>query len=86
MIIFGFGSYFSILSHAVRLHVEWNTHFNLFGYEISYNEQSNGVSIAVELLKLQVFVSILSNCQDLWFNTADSSLITNPNYVEPDED
>lgn len=75
MILFGFGSYFSLLSHSVRIHVECNTHFGLFGIETNYDESTNGLSITLEILKTQIFLSILSNCQDLWFNIADSSLL-----------
>lgn len=82
MILFGFGTYFSILSHAVRIHIESNTHFSLFGYQLVYDEQSNGISITLEILYTQIFVSILSNCQDLWFNSPDSSTITSPNYID----
>lgn len=75
MILFGFGSYFSILSHSVRFHIECNTHFGLFGFETNYDEATNGFSITIEILKTQIFLSILSNCQDLWFNIADTSML-----------
>lgn len=81
MILFGFGSYFALFSHSVRLHLECNTHFSNFGFDYLYDESTNGVSMTLEVLKVQLYLSISSNIQDLWFNIGTSEAIQNRDSI-----
>ena len=72
MNIAGFGTYFSILGHCVRLHIEANTYYNWFDWRFEYDESLNGIRLITEFLKIQVFIGIGSNVQDVWFFDSSS--------------
>lgn len=73
--IFGFGTYGCILAHQIRFHCECNTEFNLFDWYCEYNESGNQLKVVFELLCVQMYFSVSSNCQDCWFDTSESYFI-----------
>lgn len=70
--IFGFGTYGGILGHYFKFHIECNTFFSWFDYLFEYNEAENGVRIMMELCKIQLFLAISSNIQDVYNYTSTS--------------
>lgn len=85
MNIFGFGAYFSLLGHCVRLHIEANTYYNWFDWQVSYDESLNGIRIMIEFLKIQTFIGIGSNTQDIWFFDSGSYFIRQEHDKMPKE-
>ena len=85
MNIFGFGTYFSLLGHCVRLHIEANTYYNWFDWQMSYDESLNGIRIMIEFLKIQTFIGIGSNTQDIWFFDSGSYFIQQEHNKIPKE-
>lgn len=77
MVFFGFTIGGAILSHSIRFHIEVSSVNKWFNYFLEYDESANGFRIILDLLKIQLYFSILSNCQDFWFN--DSVCMENYN-------
>lgn len=73
--IFGFTFGFCLFGHSIRLHIESNTLYGWFNYNLMYDETSNGITLMFEVCKVQLMFSVLSNCQDFWFNSPDSYFI-----------
>lgn len=85
MNIFGFGTYFNLLGHSIRLHIEANTYFNWFDWQLNYDESLNGARIMIEFLKIQTFIGIGSNVQDTWFFDSSSFFIRQDHDKMPKE-
>lgn len=75
MVIFGATFGCALLSHSLRFHIEMNTYNSWFSGYFEYLEESNGFVLALELCKLQVYISFLSCCQDLFMNTNESFFV-----------
>lgn len=87
MVFFGFTIGGAILSHSIRLHIEASNINKWFNYFIEYDESANGFRIILDLLKIQMYFSILSNCQDFWFNDSVNMENYNSNvYMEGEEE
>ena len=82
MILFGFTFGACLLSHSIRLHIEHNTYNSWFSHSFNYDEDSNGFIALFELCKVQVRLSVLSNTQELWFDTAESYFVMHDHLTE----
>lgn len=83
MLLFGFTIGGALLSHSIRLHVEMNTYNSWFNYLFEYSEETNGIILAFELFKIQLYLSIMSNCQDFWLNTHESYFVQQEHGRQP---
>lgn len=82
MILFGFTFGTCLLSHSIRLHIEHNTYNSWFGHSFNYDEDSNGFILLFELFKIQIRLSVLSNVQDFWFDTAESYFVMHDHLTQ----
>lgn len=82
MILFGFTLGACLLSHSIRLHIEHNTYNSWFNHSFNYDEDSNGFIVLFELCKVQVRLSVLSNAQDFWFDTAESYFVMHDHLTD----
>lgn len=83
MILFGITFGGALLSHSFRFHIECNTYNSWFAHYFEYIEQSNGFVMALELCKIQLYMCVLSSCQDLYMNTSDSFFVRQEHAKDP---
>ena len=89
--LFGFGTYGGILGHYIKFHLECSTLFKWFDWFVEFNEEDNSVRILIEFLKVQIYMAISSNIQDVYNFTHESYFIRQerldemPQYIEQEE-
>lgn len=83
MLLFGFTFGGALLSHSFRFHVEMNTYNSWLNYLFEYSEETNGITLVLELFKIQMYLSIMSNCQDFWLNTHESYFVQQEHGRQP---
>lgn len=82
--LFGFGTYGGVLGHYLKFHIEANTDFNWLSCMAEFSEEENGVRILIELCKVQMFMAISSNIQDVYNYTSSSYFLRQEHAKEPD--
>lgn len=83
--LFSFGTYGAILGHAFKFHIESNTLFHWFEYMFEYDEEENGIRIVLEFCKIQMFLAISSNIQDVYNYTSSSYFLRQEHIKDPSE-
>lgn len=69
-VIFGFTMGGCLLGHSIRLHIECNTKNNWYSSHFEFDEVGNGFHLITSLLKTEIYLSVLSNCNDFYHQSS----------------
>lgn len=84
--LFGFSLTCGFLGHYAKIHIESNTIFNWFHYMIEYSEEDNSLKVILELCKVQLYLAISSNIQDVFNFVSTSYFLRQDHDLMPDDE